>query len=170
MMGRGYSRALYLERIEKLREVQPEIALSADVMVGFPGETEEDFRETLSLMEAVQFDTLFSFRYTPRPMTRAAEYPNQIPEEVKLERLQTLQALQSEITLKKNRLQTGKVKKVLVEKSSKRSDRFMMGRTRDNRIVNFEGPPDLVGREVEVRIVEGYQNSLLGKMEENHVH
>jgi len=139
-------------------------------MVGFPGETEEDFRETLSLMEAVRFDTLFSFRYTPRPMTRAAEYPDQIPEEVKLERLQTLQALQSEITLEKNRLQVGKVKKVLVEKSSKRSDRFMMGRTRDNRIVNFEGPPDLIGREVEVRIVEGYQNSLLGKMEEDHVH
>jgi len=170
MMGRGYSRALYLEKIEKLREIQPEIALSADVMVGFPGETEEDFKETLSLLETVQFDTLFSFRYTPRPMTRAAEYPNQIPEEVKLERLQTLQALQSEITLKKNRLQVGKVKKVLVEKPSKRPDRFMMGRTRDNRVVNFEGPSDLVGREIEVRIIKGYQNSLLGKMEEYHVY
>ncbi len=170
MMGRGYSRALYLDRIEKLREVQPEIALSADVMVGFPGETEEDFRKTLSLMETVRFDTLFSFRYTPRPMTRAAEYPSQIPEEVKLERLQTLQALQYEITLEKNRLQVGKIKKVLVEKPSKRPVGFMMGRARDNRVVNFEGSQELVGKEIEVRIVEGYQNSLLGRVEESYVH
>ena len=169
-MGRGYTRAMYLERIEKLRKAEPEIALSADVMVGFPGETDKDFRDTLSLMETIQFDTLFSFRFTPRPMTRAAEYPNQISEKVKLERLQTLQTLQSEITLKKNQLQVGKVKKILVEKPSKRPAGFMMGRTRGNRVVNFEGSPDLEGREVVVRIIEGYQNSLLGVMEEGHVY
>ncbi len=169
-MGRGYTRAMYLEKVDKLRKARPEIALSADVIVGFPGETDEDFRETLSLVEDVQFDTLFSFRYTPRPMTRAAGYPGQISEEIKLERLQTLQELQSGITLKKNRAQAGKVKAVLVEKPSKRPEGFMMGRARDNRIVNFEAPPALVGREVNVRILEGYQNSLLGIMEEDHVY
>lgn len=170
MMGRGYTREMYLDKIYKLREVQPDIALAADVMVGFPGETEEDFQETLALMETVQFDNLFSFQFTPRPMTRAAEYPNQVPEEEKSRRLQTLQAVQSGITLKKNREQVGKIKEVLVERKSKHPKGFMMGRTRDNRVVNFEASPDLVGREVSVRILKGFQNSLLGVMEENHVY
>ncbi len=169
-MGRGYTRAMYLEKIEKLRKAAPEIALSADVMVGFPGETDEDFRDTLDLMETVRFDTLFSFRFTPRPMTRAAELSGQLPEEIKLERLQILQDLQAGITLEKNRAQAGKVKEVLVERPSKRPRGFMMGRTRDNRVVNFEATGDLVGREVKVRILEGYQNSLRGVMEENHVY
>ncbi|RTZ91999.1 MAG: tRNA (N6-isopentenyl adenosine(37)-C2)-methylthiotransferase MiaB [Deltaproteobacteria bacterium] len=170
MMGRGYTREMYLDKIYKLRKVQPDIALAADVMVGFPGETEEDFQETLALMETVQFDNLFSFQFTPRPMTRAAEYPNQVPEEEKSRRLQTLQAVQSGITLKKNREQVGKIKEVLVERESKHPKGFMMGRTRDNRVVNFEASPDLVGREVSVRILKGFQNSLLGVMEENHVY
>jgi len=170
LMGRGYTRAMYLRKIEKLREVKPEISITADVIVGFPGETERDFNETLSLMETVQFDALFSFRYTPRPLTRAARYAGQVPEEIKLKRLQTLQILQSEITLKKNRLQAGKLKKVLVEKPSKHPEGFMMGRTRDNRIVNFEAPKRLAGQEIDVRILEGYQNSLLGKVEGVYVY
>ena len=170
MMGRGYTREMYLDRIDKLRQVRPEISISADVMVGFPGETEKDFEETLSLIEWVRFDTLFSFRYAPRPMTRAALYTGQIPEEEKLKRLQTLQALQSRITLEKNKRQEGKIKEVLVEKSSKYPEGFMMGRARDNRIVHFEAPVSFVGKEVRVKIQKGFQNSLLGKMEENHVY
>lgn len=170
LMGRGYTREMYLDRIDKLRQTRPEISISADVMVGFPRETEKDFKETLSLIEQVRFDTLFSFRYTPRPMTRAALYTGQIPEEEKLRRLQTLQALQSRITLEKNRGQEGKIKEVLVEKPSKYPEGFMMGRARDNRIVHFEAPVSFVGKEVRVKIQRGFQNSLLGKMEGDHVY
>ncbi len=170
LMGRGYTRELYLEKVRKLREVRPDIALSADVMVGFPGETEKDFEDTLTLMEEVQFDTLYSFRYTPRPLTRAAGYPNQVSEKDKQRRLRILQDLQLGITLRKNRNQVGKTKKVLIEGPSKHPKGFVMGRARDNRIVHFEGSPDEVGREVAVRITEGYQNSLRGEREENHVY
>ena len=169
-MGRGYTRDLYLDKIYRLRQVCPEIALSADVMVGFPGEGERDFEKTLSLIRSVRFDTLFSFRYTPRPMTRAATYSHQIPEEEKLRRLQVLQRLQSRITLEKNRSQEGKVKEVLVERPSKRPAGFMMGRARDNRIVHFKAPASLAGRIVKVKIDKGFQNSLLGTWEDGHVH
>ncbi len=170
LMGRGYTREMYLDRIDRLREACPEIAISADVMVGFPGETEKDFSDTLSLIERVRFDTLFSFRFTPRPITRAAAYPRQVDEDEKLKRLQALQALQSRITLEKNREQEGKIKQILVEKPSRYPEQYMMGRARDNRIVHFEAPLSLKGREVKVRIVKGFQNSLLGKLEDGHVH
>jgi len=169
-MGRGYTRERYLDRIERLRQVCPDISLSADVMVGFPGETEEDFEETLSLVERVRFDTLFSFRYSPRPMTRAAAFPHQIPEDEKLRRLQKLQKIQSRITLDKNKSQVGAVKEVLVERPSKRPEGFMMGRARDNRIVHFKGPVSLIGKIVKVKIDKGFQNSLLGTWEDGHVY
>ena len=170
LMRRGYTREMYLEKIDKLRRATSGIALSADVMVGFPGESEKDFEDTLSLIEAVRFDTLFSFRFTPRPMTRAAAFPRQVPEKEKLRRLQVLQGLQSKITLEKNRDQEGTIKEVLVEKPSKHPPGYVMGRARDNRIVHFEGPPSLAGQEVRVRIEKAFQNSLMGKMEANHVH
>ena len=166
LMGRGYTRGEYLEKIIKLRKRVPEIALSADVIVGFPGETEQDFNETLSLIREVRFDTLFSFIYTPRPFTRASDYPGQLDKDIKTERLQKLQAVQRAITLEKNRQQKGKIKSVLVEGKSKYPEGYLMGRTRDNRIVNFEPRGDVMEREVAVRIVEGFQNSLLGVMEE----
>ncbi len=166
LMGRGYTRGEYLEKIIKLRKRVPEIALSADVIVGFPGETEQDFNETLSLIREVRFDTLFSFIYTPRPFTRASDYPGQLDKDIKTERLQRLQAVQRAITLEKNRQQAGKIKSVLVEGKSKYPEGYLMGRTRDNRIVNFEPRGDVMAREVAVRIVEGFQNSLLGVMEE----
>ncbi len=170
LMGRGYTREEYLDKIEKLRKIRPEIAISADVIVGFPGETERDFEDTLSLIERVRFDTLFSFRYTPRPMTRAAAFPSQIPEDEKLRRLRTLQTLQSKITYAKNQDQVGKIKDVLVEKPSRYPEGFMMGRAKDNRIVHFKASPTLAGQEVKVRIKQAFQNSLLGEMEEGHVH
>ena len=134
--------------------------------MGFPGETEQDFNETLSLIREVRFDTLFSFIYTPRPFTRASDYPGQLDKDIKTERLQRLQAVQRAITLEKNRQQKGKIKSVLVEGKSKYPEGYLMGRTRDNRIVNFEPRGDVMEREVAVRIVEGFQNSLLGVMEE----
>ena len=166
-MERGYTRKEYLEKIEKLRKRVPEIALSADVIVGFPGETERDFHETLSLIREVQFDTLFSFAYTPRPFTRAADYPGQLDKGIKMERLQKLQEIQRTITLEKNRQQKGKIISVLVEGKSKYPEGYLMGRARDNRIVNFKPCGDVMGQEVPVRIKEGFQNSLLGEMEGN---
>jgi len=166
LMGRGYTRGEYLEKIEKLRKRIPEIALSADVIVGFPGETEKDFNATLSLIREVRFDTLFSFIYTPRPFTRASGYPGQLSKKLKTERLQKLQAVQRAITLEKNRQQKGKIKRIFVEGKSKYPEGYLMGRTRDNRIVNFKPRGNVMGKEISVRITEGFQNSLLGKMEE----
>ena len=120
--------------------------MTADVIVGFPGEEEEDFRETLDLMEKVQFDDLYSFKYSPRKGTRAAQFEDKIEEKVKQDRLSILQEIQKEITLQKNQELEGRVEEVLVEGRSKQSAQDVTGRTRSNKIVNFEGDLDLVGK------------------------
>jgi tRNA-2-methylthio-N6-dimethylallyladenosine synthase len=133
-------------------------------MVGFPGEREEDYSQSLELMKAVEFDGLFSFKYSPRQGTRTAEWKDDVPPEVKQRRLVPLQALQREITLKKNKKLEGTVKEVLVEGCSRNSPHEMRGRTRCNRIVNFPGESGLVGELVLVKINEGLQNSLRGEL------
>ena len=145
-MHRGYTKESYLEKIDHLKEVCPSIALTADVIVGFPGEEEEDFKETLDLMEKVQFDDLFSFKYSPRKGTRAAQFQDKVEEKVKQERLSILQEIQKEITLRKNQELEGRVEEVLVEGRSKQSAQDVTGRTRSNKIVNFEGNLELVGK------------------------
>jgi tRNA-2-methylthio-N6-dimethylallyladenosine synthase len=162
-MHRGYSRESYLEKIDCLKEVCPSIAISADVIVGFPGEDEEDFNATLDLMKRVQFDDLFSFKYSPRRGTRAAQFPDHIDEKVKQERLSILQTLQKEITIKKNQAFEGRVEEVLVEGRSKQSDQDVTGRTRSNKIANFEGDLSLFGKLVPVRITRAYPHSLRGE-------
>jgi tRNA-2-methylthio-N6-dimethylallyladenosine synthase len=162
-MHRGYTKGSYLERIDRLRDVCPSIALTADVIVGFPGEEEGDFRETLDLMEKVRFDDLFSFKYSPRKGTRAAQFQNQVEEKVKQDRLSILQKIQREITLQKNQALEGQVEEVLVEGRSKQSDRDVTGRTRSNKVVNFEGELDWMGRLVPVRIIKAYPHSLRGE-------
>ena len=162
-MHRGYTKGSYLERIDRLRDVCPSIALTADVIVGFPGEEEGDFRETLDLMEKVRFDDLFSFKYSPRKGTRAAQFQNQIEEKVKQDRLSILQKIQREITLQKNQALEGQVEEVLVEGRSKQSDQDVTGRTRSNKIVNFEGELNWMGRLVPVRIIKAYPHSLRGE-------
>jgi tRNA-2-methylthio-N6-dimethylallyladenosine synthase len=162
-MHRGYTRESYLERIERLKEVCPSIAITADVIVGFPGEGEEDFRETLDLVEKVQFDDLFSFKYSPRKGTRAAQLQNQVEEEVKQDRLSILQKIQREITLEKNQALEGQVEEVLVEGLSKQSDQDVTGRTRSNKIVNFPGDMNLAGELVSVKILKAYPHSLRGE-------
>ena len=159
-MHRGYTKGSYLERIDRLRDVCPSIALTADVIVGFPGEEEGDFRETLDLMEKVRFDDLFSFKYSPRKGTRAAQFQNQVEEKVKQDRLSILQKIQREITLQKHQALEGQVEEVLVEGRSKQGDQDVTGRTRSNKIVNFEGAPTLMGKLVPVRIIKGYPHSL----------
>jgi tRNA-2-methylthio-N6-dimethylallyladenosine synthase len=162
-MHRGYTRDSYLERIERLKEVCPSIAITADVIVGFPGEEEEDFRETLDLMEKVRFDDLFSFKYSPRKGTRAAQLQNQVEEKIKQERLSILQKIQREITLERNQALEGEVEEVLVEGRSKQNDREVAGRTRSNKIVNFTGDFSVVGKTISVKVVKACPHSLRGE-------
>ncbi len=163
-MHRGYTRESYLGKIRRLKEVCPSIAVTADVIVGFPGEEEEDFRQTLDLMEKVQFDDLFSFKYSPRNRTRAARFKDQVEDKVKQNRLSALQEMQSKITLQKNQQLEGRVEEVLVEGRSKQSAEDVSGRTRSNKIVNVEGDLSLTGKLVAVRITKGYAHSLRGEL------
>ncbi len=168
-MHRGYTKGSYLERIDRLREVCSSIAITADVIVGFPGEEEEDFRETLDLMEKVRFDDLFSFKYSPRKGTRAAQLECQVQEKTKQDWLSILQKIQRDITLQKNQSLEGRVEEVLVEGRSKQSDRDVTGRTRSNKIVNFPGDMNLVGKLVPVKITKAYAHSLRGEIDPPNV-
>lgn len=164
-MRRGYTRAEYLERIEKLRDRCPDVALSTDIIVGFPGESDAEFDSTLELLEQVGYDEIFSFMYSPRPQTVSAKiFEDDVPEQVKKERLAKVQKLQQEISLAKNRRRIGAIEEVLVDGPSKLKNGQMMGRTRDNRIVNFVGEPQSVGRLMAVRITGATANSLLGEV------
>jgi tRNA-2-methylthio-N6-dimethylallyladenosine synthase len=162
-MRRGYTKESYLEKIDRLKRVCPSIALTADVIVGFPGEEEEDFKQTLDLMERVQFDDLYSFKFSPRKGTRAAQFQDRVEEKVKQDRLSVLQEIQKEITFKKNQDLEGRLEEVLVEGQSKQSDQDVTGRTRSNKIVNFEGDLGLVGKLVHVCITKGFPHSLRGE-------
>ena len=162
-MNRGYTRKQYLEKIVALKKARPGIQITGDMIVGFPGESEVDFSGTLSLMEEVHYADLFSFIYSARPETRAAEYPDDIELEEKQDRLDRLQALQRAMTLERNRSFLGSRQQVLVEGFSRRGDQ-LSGRTSGNRIVNFVGEPFLIGSIVEVAITRAFQNSLLGEI------
>lgn len=162
-MRRQYTFDSYLRLIDALRAARPDMAFSADVMVGFPGETAADFERTLDLMRAVRFDVLYSFRYSPRPGTLAARLPGDVPAEEKRARLTTLQALQRTITLENNKARVGKTYDVLVDAPSPRCAEQVSGRTIHNAIVNFTGPQTLIGTTVPVRVVRANQNSLTGE-------
>ena len=161
-MRRGYSREDYLLLIKKLRTVQPDIAISSDVMVGFPGETEEDFEWTLDLIRRVQFDSLFSFKYSDRTGTAAERMPDKIDERIKSSRLNTLQGIQKDITLSKNMSLEGKELEILVEGHSKQGGQ-LSGRTGSNRIVNFIINDRIIGELINVNIVRSFSNSLWGE-------
>ena len=163
-MHRGYTRESYLEKIDRLKKVSPSIAITADAIVGFSGEEEKDFEETLNLMEKVRFDDLFSFKYSPRKGTRAAQFEGKVEEKVKQERLSILQEIQKGITLKKNQELEGRVEEILVEGQSKQSTQDVTGRTRSNKIVNFKGDLSLVGMLVPVQITKAYPHSLHGQI------
>ncbi len=163
-MNRGYTRETYLEKILRLKEVCPAIAITADVMVGFPGEGEKDFEETLDLIEQVQFDDLFSFKYSPRKGTRAAEMDHQIDDQTKQRRLSHLQKIQKEITRKKNQALEGCIEEVLVEGYSKQDQQDVTGRTRTNKVVNLRGDIRLAGSLVQTRITHAFAHSLRGEL------
>jgi tRNA-2-methylthio-N6-dimethylallyladenosine synthase len=163
LMNRGYTRTDYRDKIAALRERYSDIAITADCIVGFPGEDEKDFLETMDLIEEIQFDNIFSFSYSPRKFTRAATLPGAIPKGLARERLLHFQKVQKSITIAKNRQMEGKRAGVLVEDISKNSEEELMGRTRTNKIVNFRGTRDMINKLVEVDIVKGYANSLKGE-------
>ncbi|GIW46333.1 MAG: tRNA-2-methylthio-N(6)-dimethylallyladenosine synthase [Deltaproteobacteria bacterium] len=163
-MKRTYTREWYIETVNRLRDAIPDIAISTDIIVGFPGETEEDFHDTMKLLEEVQFDSAFSFKFSPRPGTPAADFPDRVDDNTASRRLKELQEFQRKITLEKNMSRVGLVEEVLVEGRSKHNDSFLSGRTPHNRIVNFPGPQELIGKIVNVKITEGFQNSLRGEL------
>jgi tRNA-2-methylthio-N6-dimethylallyladenosine synthase len=162
-MNRGYTREHYLAKVALLRQACPGLALSTDLIVGFPGETEADFSQTLDLMREAGFDQAFSFKYSPRPQTRAATFTDQVPEDVKAERLTRLQAWQDELTRRSHTRLVGQELEVLVEGRSKRSLAELCGRLRTNQVVNFIGPPELVGQLTRVIITEARPHSLKGR-------
>lgn len=162
-MNRGYNRRQYLAMIDGLRRARPDIQITGDMIVGFPGEKEEDFLETLSLMEEVRYADLFSFIYSARPGTEAAGLPDDVKRKEKQERLSRLQELQRLHTLESNSRHVGSVQEVLVEGRSKKEGQ-VFGRTSGNRIVNFPGDESYRGKLVNVQITAAYQNSLLGEI------
>jgi tRNA-2-methylthio-N6-dimethylallyladenosine synthase len=161
-MKRGYTREHYLRLVKELKAIREDVAVSSDMIVGFPGENEEDFQGSLSLLEEVRFDALFSFKYSDRPQTAASRLDGKVEEKVKLQRLQTLQRLQERITLEKNEVQVGQTARVLVEGPSQVGGSQLSGRTPQNRVVNFQGTPELVGEEIPVLITAGHAHSLEG--------
>jgi tRNA-2-methylthio-N6-dimethylallyladenosine synthase len=163
-MNRGYTKAQYLEKVESLRNICPDISITSDMIVGFPGETERDFQETIDLMEKIRFDNLFSFNYSEREGTAAVKFADKVDECIKRERLQALQSLQEKHTLERNRALEGRIEDVLVEGVSKKMPDEMVGRTRSNKIVNFRGKKGLIGKTVSVLITEAYLHSLRGEL------
>jgi len=164
MMKRGYTRLEYKQKIRKLRAVRPDISLSSDFIIGFPGETEADFAQTMELIADVGFDQSFSFIYSRRPGTPAAALPDEVPHEVKQQRLALLQARLNQQARRISEGMIGSVQRVLIERPSKRDPHQLAGRTENMRWVNFDGPATLVDRFAPVRITEAMPNSLRGRL------
>jgi len=161
-MQRTYTREEYLEKIAMLRRARRPISITTDIIVGFPGETEADFEETLSLLDIAQYDGAFSFKYSPRPNTPAEDWPDQIPEEEKGRRLAILQEKQRQIQIARNEALVGQTCEVLVDTRSARGNQWA-GRTTSNRVVNFTSPREsLLGEYAQVRITRAGPNSLVG--------
>ncbi len=163
LMRRGYTVLEFKQKLRKLRAVRPDITVSTDLIVGFPGETERDFEQTLALTEEVGFDQSFSFIYSRRPGTPAASLPDDVPEDVKHARLARLQALLDAQGRAISRAMVGSRQRVLVERTSRRDARQLAGRTENNRWVNFDGDAGLINRFVDVEITEAMNNSLRGR-------
>jgi tRNA-2-methylthio-N6-dimethylallyladenosine synthase len=163
-MRRGYTRREYFEKIAVIKRAKKDMAITGDIIVGFPGETEDDFNETLSLVAEVEYDGLYIFKYSPRPQTPAAAYPDSIPEKIKTERFMKLQELQDRVQkYRYSRYLDSKVE-VLVEGKSARSDSDFYGHTRCHKVVNFPSAEDLFGKVVDVKITEVKPHSLYGEL------
>ena len=170
LMQRTYTREWYLDSVSRLRDAIPDIAISTDMIIGFPGETDSDFEQTVSLLDEVEFDSSFSFKYSPRPGTVGEKLAktDAIDDKISGERLSIFQEKQKYYTLKKNLERIGKTEEVLVEGFSKHDNNYLFGRTTHNRILNFEGDGSLIGDLVNVRVEEGLPNSLRGVLQNQH--
>jgi tRNA-2-methylthio-N6-dimethylallyladenosine synthase len=164
LMKRGHTVLEYKQKIRHLREKRPDISLSSDFIVGFPGETDRDFEDTLSLIKELNFDQSFSFIFSARPGTPAASLPDELPLTVKKERLMRLQELVNSQAATISRAMVGNSQRILVEGFSKKDPQQLAGRTENNRVVNFDGHPRLVGHFVDVMITEALRNSLRGRL------
>ncbi|MDR1658206.1 MAG: tRNA (N6-isopentenyl adenosine(37)-C2)-methylthiotransferase MiaB [Deltaproteobacteria bacterium] len=165
-MGRRYNRQRYLNLVDELRRACPDLALSTDIIVGFPGETESDFQCTMEMLDLVRFDSIYSFKYSDRPMTAAMRLPDKIDEDIKARRLNDVQQFQKTVTVAKHRSMVGRRLEVLVEGFGRRNGQ-LTGRSRDLKPVNFDGPPELIGRLVTVEVTEGFPASLLGVLQDD---
>jgi len=161
-MNRGYTRSDYLKLVLSLRDIRADIAITSDVMVGFPGETRNDFEDTLDLIKKIEFDNLYSFKYSDRKGTAAERLPQKIVEKEKAERLALLQQIQKSITLKKNRNMEGRQVVILVEGTSRKGGQWT-GRTDTNKVVNINCKNSILGQLVNVKINRGFMNSLHGE-------
>ena len=163
-MKRDYSREEYLEKVEYLRARCPDIALSSDIIVGFPGESREDFNHTMQIVRYVEYSGIFSFKYSQRPFTAALKLEDDVPEQEKAARLAELQEAQREIQHRLNRRMIETTHEVLVEAQSRKNAGALSGRTTCNRIVHFQGSEDLLGKFVQVQITDAGANSLQGQL------
>ena len=164
LMKRKHTVETYIAKINKLKKVRPNISISSDFIVGFPGETEDDFRQTMALIEKVGFDQSFSFIFSPRPQTPAASMKDTTSYDEKLDRLKRLQAKISSNAMKISKSMVGTSQRVLVEKKSKKVKTQLAGRTENNRWVNFDGPENLIGQFIDLTITEALPNSLRGRL------
>ena len=164
LMNRVYTKEEYLEKIEKVKKKMPDITLTTDIIVGFPGETKEDFEHTIDVLEKVRYDTIFSFIYSKRGGTPAAVMDDPIPMEEKKENFNRLLDVQDRISYEKNKALEGKVMKILVEGMSKTDESFMTGRTEGGKVVNFKGSSSLKGQFLNVKITEAKTWSLMGEI------
>lgn len=164
LMKRGHTALEYKQKIRRLREARPNLSISSDFIVGFPGETEKDFQATMDMIDEIGFDQSFSFIYSARPGTPAASLPDDVSHQEKQQRLSLLQQRISQNAMEISQGMVGSVQRVLVEKHSKKDPRQLAGRTENNRWVNFDGPESLINQFVDVHITEGLPNSLRGRL------
>ena len=164
LMKRGHTALEYKAKVRKLRAVRPDLSLSSDFIVGFPGETDRDFEATMTLIEDIGFDHSFSFLYSPRPGTPAASLPDPTPLTVKKARLARVQARIEELARDVSQQMVGTTQRVLVDRPARKDGRQLAGRTENNRVVNFDGPAHLLGQFAEVAITEALPNSLRGRL------
>ncbi len=163
-MKRGHVVQDYIDKIQRLREIRPDISISSDFIIGFPGETDEDFEQTMDLIHQIGFDASFSFVYSRRPGTPASELPDDTPEDVKKQRLAILQDRIAQNAHQISRRMVGTTQRILVEGPSKKDPSEWQGRTENNRIVHFRSDdPSVVGHFIDVEITTAFPNSLRGE-------
>jgi len=166
LMKRGHTALEYKSKIRKLRKIRPDISLSSDFIIGFPGETEDDFKATMNLIAEIEFDHSFSFIYSRRPGTPASSFNDDVPLETKKERLSILQARINTMAMEISRGMVGKTKRILIEGFSKKNVNELRGKTENNRTVNFVGPKSLIGEFADVLITKALPNSLRAELQQ----